>query len=249
MVIHYHGGSAAEFLGRWQGLAAPVLRCGHSILVPSGFLVEIFGRFGFIAHELPNIMPLDRFVFRLRSPLRPTVLMARHLQPLYNPACGLRAFAQLAKSHPDARLTIAGDGPERPALDALAAQLGVTSQVTFLGNVDNERMLQQLQQHDILLNTSRVDNQPVSLLEAFACGLPVVSTAVGGIVHMIDNGVDGLLAPSDDAPALAAQMRRLLDDPALATRIAEAAHAKVQAHDWRQVYPRLTQAYLAKVSA
>ncbi len=249
VVIHYHGGAAEAFLQRWKPLARPVFTLGHSLLVPSSFLVEVFARFGLQAQALPNIMALDRFTYRLREPLAPRVLMARHLQPVYNPACGVRAFALLARHRPDARLTVAGDGPERPALDALCAELGIAGQVRFLGNIDNERMRQELQAHDILLNSSRVDNQPVSLLEAFACGLPVVSTAVGGIVHMVEHGRDGLLAPDDDATALAAAMGALLDDPALARRIAEAAHAKVQAHDWSRIYPRLMEAYREEVHA
>lgn len=249
VVIHYHGGSAEAFLRRWGWLAKPVLKAGHALLVPSSFLVEVFGRFGLHAAELPNIMALDRFSFRLREPLTPRVLMARHLQPLYNPACGVRAFALLAKQHPEARLTVAGDGPERPRLDALCAELGIANHVRFLGNIDNERMRAELASHDILLNSSRVDNQPVSLLEAFACGLPVVSTAVGGIPHMVAAGQDGLLAADDDAAGLAAGMQRLLDEPALARSIALAAHAKVLAHDWQRIYPRLMDAYREEAPA
>lgn len=243
VVIHYHGGDAGPFLARSGRLAGAVLRRGHALLVPSSYLVEVFSRHGFEAVAVPNIMALEQLPFRLREALAPRVLMARHLRDIYNPACGLRAFALLMQHHPEATLTVAGDGPERPALDALCAQLGIASRVRFLGNIDNARMLQQLQQHDLLLNTSRLDNQPVSLLEAFACGLPVVSTAVGGIVQMISDGENGLLAPSDDAPALAAAMKRLLDDPPLARRIAQAAHAQVQGHDWSRIYPQLCFAY------
>ncbi|MEW6704325.1 MAG: glycosyltransferase family 4 protein [Pseudomonadota bacterium] len=249
VVIHYHGGAADAFLQRQRMLVLPVLKAAHALLVPSSFLVEVFRRHGLVADELPNIMPLERFAFRLRERLVPRVLMARHLQPVYNPACGIRAFAQLAGTHPEARLTVAGDGPERARLDRLCAELGIADRVRFTGNVDNERMRAELQSHDLLLNSSRVDNQPVSLLEAFACGLPVVSTAVGGIPHMADDGREALLAPDDDPQALAEQMRRLVDDPALARRIVEAAHERVQAHDWSRIYPRLLQAYREEVPA
>jgi len=243
VVIHYHGGLAEPFLSRWGRLAGSVLRAGDALLVPSAFLVDVFRRFGHHADELPNLMALDRFSFRLREPLAPRILMARHLRAPYNPACGLRAFARLAERQSGARLTLAGDGPERPQLEALVRQLDLEQSVRFLGNIDNERMLAEFEAHDVLLNSSRADNQPVSLLEAFACGMPVVSTAVGGIPHMIEDGCNGLLAPDDDAAALAAQLQRLFDEPGLAASIARSARAKMSAHDWSRIYPRLLVAY------
>jgi glycosyltransferase involved in cell wall biosynthesis len=248
VVVHYHGGSADEFLAGARRAVSAVLRRADALLVPSGFLVEVFARHGHAASELPNVMPLDRFAFRAREPLAPRILMARHLRSLYNPACGLRAFALFAAQRPEARLSIAGDGPERAALQALAGALGVRERVDFLGHLDQDRMREAFESHDVLLNSSRVDNQPVSLLEAFACGLPVVSTAVGGIPHMLRDGVDGLLAPDDSAATLAAQLARLFDEPGLATALARSARERVAAHDWTRVYPRLAAAYRGKAT-
>lgn len=245
VLLHYHGGGAASFLRRWSRLALPFLRAARAIVVPSAFLAEVFGRYGMRTHEVPNILDLAAYRFRERRALAPRVLMARHLEPVYNIGCGIRAFARVARHYPDAHLTVAGDGNERRRLEALCEALGVAQRVTFVGHIDHARMRALYDENDIFLNSSRVDNQPVSILEAFACGLPVVSTAVGGILHLAAHGRDALLAPDDDAPALAQHMLALLADPALGVKLAASGYRRVQRHAWTQIYPRLAELYRA----
>lgn len=243
LVLHYHGGAAGAFLDRWRMLAAPVLRAADRIVVPSAFLVEVFARHGFEAVEVPNTLELERYCHEPRRTPRPHLLVARHLEPVYNVACALRVFARVAERQPAALLTVAGDGSERGALEQLARELGVSHSVRFAGNLDQAAMLELYRAADVLLNTSRVDNQPVSILEAFASGMPVVSTSVGGIPHMVSPGEDALLAADDDDAALAAHVLALVDQPGLAERLAEAAWRRVQRHSWSSVYPLLAAAY------
>lgn len=243
LVLHYHGGSAGAFLERWGTLAGPVLRAADRIVVPSAFLVEVFERHGFAAVEVPNTLELERYCYRPRRQLQPHLLVARHLEPVYNAACAIRVFARVAAQHPRAQLTVAGDGSERAGLEALCAALGLGQRVRFVGNVDLAAMLELYRSADVLLNTSRVDNQPVSILEAFAAGLPVVSTRVGGIPHMVSEGEDALLAADDDDEALARHVLALVDQPALCERLAEAGWRRVQRHSWQNVYPLLAAAY------
>jgi glycosyltransferase involved in cell wall biosynthesis len=101
-------------------------------------------------------------------------------------------------------------------------------------------------QADICLNSSRVDNQPVSILEAFACGLPVVTTAVGGIPYMVTDREDALLAPNDNPDELAAQMTILLCDPDLGNRLVRNAHSRILEHSWENVYRKLRALYLER---
>lgn len=236
IILHYHGGAAEDFLQRWFWAAGPIFRAAHRVVVPSDFLAEVFRRFGMATEQVPNVLELRDFPFRPRVPLRPRVIMSRHLEPVYNVACGLRAFAALYRSFPDATMIVAGDGRERAALEALSRELGIEGRVRFTGNVVNEQMRALYEESDIYLNSSRVDNQPVSVLEAFACGLPVVSTAVGGIPHMTRDGLDALLAPDDDAEALADNMTRLLSEPELVQRIVHRAKTRIGDYSWESVY-------------
>lgn len=243
VIIHYHGGAAGAFLKRWFWLARLALESADMIVVPSGFLAAVFMRHRLRTHEVPNILPVDSLLFRERSPLRPHVIMARHLEPDYNIACGLRAFSILRQSYPDAMLTIAGDGSEEAMLTSLCRDLGISDSVNFTGNVENTKMKMLYDRADIYLNSSRVDNQPVSILEAFACGLPVVSTAVGGIPYMARHGEDALLAPDNDHAQLAAHIISLLQDGALSTRLVHQARQRVQEHSWGPIYSKLLRLY------
>lgn len=249
VIIHYHGGAAEAFLERWFWLARLALESADVLIVPSGFLTRIFGRYHLRTTEVPNILPLDTLPFRERSPLRPRILVARHLEANYNVACALRAFSILHRSFPDATLTIGGDGSEKPALTSLLQKLGIARSVTFTGNVDSIRMRSLFDSNDIYLNSSHIDNQPVSLLEAFACGLPAVTTAVGGIPDMATHGEDALLAPDNDDAGLAGHMIALLKDTALCARIVRHARQRALGHSWGSIYGKLRQIYLGELLA
>lgn len=248
VIIHYHGGAAGEFMKRWFWLARLALESADTIVVSSSFLAAVFMRYRLVTYEIPNILLVDDFPFRERSPLQPRVIMARHLEPDYNIACGVRAFALLSQAYPEASLTVAGDGSEKAALVSLCRELGIEERVSFTGNVENQKMKSLYDRADIYLNASRVDNQPVSILEAFACGLPVVSTAVGGIPYLVRHGETGLLAPDDDAAQLAAHMTALLRDAGLSTRLIRQGREQIQGHRWHSIYNKLSRLYHGETS-
>ena len=243
VVVHYHGGGAEAFLARWQALALPMLRRANAIVVPSGYLAGIFRRYGLLAAELPNVLDLEGFGFRHRVPLKPLVIVARHLQPEYAVGVAIRAFAEVARDHPDARAIIAGDGKERNSLQGLCEELAIADRVRFVGNVPTREMQALYAMSHIYLNASRIDNQPVSILEAFAAGLPVVSSAAGGIPFLVADGQTGLLAADGTHQSLAAHIRTLLAQPELAQSLVLNAHASVQLHRWDAVYARLSAIY------
>lgn len=243
LLIHYHGGAAGSFLERWGLLALPVLRAADHIVVPSRFLVGVFGRHGLHAVEVPNTINLASFDYEPRKAVVPHILVARHLEPEYNVACALRAFARVAHERPQARMTIAGDGSQRETLEAAALDLGLADRVRFTGNVDRAGMRALFAEADVLLNASRTDNQPISILEAFASGVPVVSTAVGGIPDLVSDRRNGLLASDDDAEALAQAILALVEEPGLASRLAAAGRSHVDQHRWESVYPLFRALY------
>ncbi|MGH9802004.1 MAG: glycosyltransferase family 4 protein, partial [Blastocatellia bacterium] len=113
----------------------------------------------------------------------------------------------------------------------------VGENVLMTGGVPNSEVPQWLDRGDIFLNTTNVDNAPVSVIEAMACGLPVVSTNVGGLPYLLEDGEDALLVPPDDAEAMAAAVRRLLIEPGLAERLSRNARRKAESFDWSNVLP------------
>jgi glycosyltransferase involved in cell wall biosynthesis len=233
VVLHYHSGEAPDHLARSSVARAALSRTDGNV-VPSRFLAEVFESFGLRADVVPNLVDLSRFRFRRRSPLAPRVLSTRNFEPLYNVACTLRAFARFQERMPGATLTLVGGGSQDSALRALARDLRLRN-VTFAGRVDPDDIADHYAAHDVYVQSPNIDNMPVSILEAYACGLPVVSTNVGGIPAILEHGRHGLLAPPDDDEGLAAAMLRLFDEPGLADRLVANAFDTCHAYSWRSI--------------
>lgn len=246
VVVNYRGGKADEFLSRQARWVRPALGLADLLIVPSGFLESVFLKHGFDARVVPNIIDLDRFSPAERPPrTAPHVVVARHLEPIYDNATAVRAFATVREDCPDARLTLAGVGPERAALEALATELGVRAAVSFPGQLERDAMAQLYREADVVLNPSLADNMPNSVLEAMASGVPVVSTRVGGVPWIVRDGETALLVEPGDAAAMARGILRLWRDVALRERIVEAALVDVRRYRWEEVAPQLVAAYRA----
>jgi glycosyltransferase involved in cell wall biosynthesis len=242
VIVNYRSGEAEDHLRRWPSARA-TLRLAREVVVPSAYLVEVFGRFGIAAREIANGVDAARFRFRPRRPLRPVFLANRNLEPMYGVETVLRAFARVQVRHPDARLTVAGDGSERARLEALAGALGLRG-VRFVGRVPPERMPELYDAADLYLNASRIDNFPGSILEAFAAGTPVVTTRAGGIPHLVEHGRTGMMVPVDDPAALADAALALLDRPERAAALAARARAEAVGHyGWEGVRDRWAALY------
>lgn len=244
VVVNYRGGEAASFLQHSGALVRWTMRRATRLAVPSGFLEKVFARHRMPAVVLPNVVDLDRFGQRQALTAQGAhLVVARNLETLYDNATALRAFARVLQAMPQARLTIAGSGPEHAALTALADQLGVAAQVRFTGRLDRDGMARLLQEADVMLNPSLADNMPNSLLESMACGLPVVSTWVGGVPYLVSDSQTALLVPPGDDDAMAAAALRLLHEPALWQRLSRNGLAEAQRYSWHRVSPLLARLY------
>ena len=245
VVLHYHSGEAGDHLANWGVLVHPWLRLAHHIVVPSEYLRGVFAQYGHEARVIPNVVDLTRFVYRERSvfaasplrrdePLAPRLLSTRNLEPYYRVDVIVRAYARIKPLMPDATLTISGYGSEQPRLQRLVDDLRLKD-VRFVGKVDPESMPRLYDEADIFLNASVVDNQPVSILEAFASGAPVVSTPTGDIPAMVRHQHTGLLVPPLDPGAMAGAIITLLTQPERALSLAARAHATIGRYTWPAV--------------
>ena len=241
VILNYRSGEAPDHLSR-SALARTTIAQVDRNIVPSQFLVDVFDQFGITASIIPNIVDLDRFRFRARVPLAPRLGSTRNFDELYNVACTIRAFRLVQDRWPDASLTLVGGGAREPELRALAADLGLRN-VSFAGRVTPDRIASYYADNDIYVQTPNIDNMPTSVLEAFASGLPVVSTEAGGVPAILTHGEHGLLAPLDDHETLATHILRLLDDPPYADRMTRAAFARVQSCTWANVREQWVDAY------
>jgi glycosyltransferase involved in cell wall biosynthesis len=250
VVMNYRSGQAPDHLRRSR-LARATLRAVDENAVPSRFLRDVFAGFGIHSEVIPNIVDVERFRFRRRERIHPRILSTRNFEPLYNLPCTLRAFRLVQDRHPDARLTLVGSGSQEAALRRLAADLGLNN-VTFAGRVPPEDIWRHYAEADIYLQTPDIDNMPSSVLEAFASGCAVVSTEAGGVPAILTDGLHGLLVPCNDHQAAAGALLRVIDDPALACRMADAALETCARYQWSSVrsqwvalYRRLAHARVA----
>jgi L-malate glycosyltransferase len=245
VVMNYRSGEAPDHLKR-SAIARATLRSVDRNAVPSRFLHDVFAGFGIRSEIIPNIVDLDRFAFRLRSPVRPAVLSTRNFEPLYNVACTLRTFRRVQDRHPDATLTLVGAGSQDAALRQLAAELGLRN-VQFAGRVAPGDIWKYYADADIYLQTPDIDNMPSSVLEAFASGCAVVATNAGGVPAILTDGVHGLLVNCNDHDAAAARILRLIEDPALSARLTTAARASCEPYRWTTVRAQWLALYRSMV--
>jgi len=143
---------------------------------------------------------------------------------------------------PAARLYLVGKGKEERCLRRLITELHLHD-VEFSGAISRDRIPEMYANADIFINASRGDNMPVSILEAFASGMPVVTTAAGGIPQMVTHEVTGLLSEVGDYEGLANNALRLLEVPILAQRLAQNAHEAAKQCSWSAVRTRWLEVY------
>ena len=238
LVLTYHGGEAAAFMAKHGAWARAVLQRYDRLLTLTPTQARIFQAHGLTPFVVPNIVPLEQFPFRLRGPVRPRLLWLRLMEDRYRPQDALAVLAQVRAVHPHATLTLVGGGK---CLAQLRAQAPPGAR--FLGQQPFHALPALYDAAEIFLNTSAVDNLPLTLIEASASGLPIVSTNAGAIPDLIVHGQHGLLARVGDVDALAGHVLRLLDDPRLAQKLSKGARENAQRFRWEAIAPQLARAY------
>jgi glycosyltransferase involved in cell wall biosynthesis len=220
IVMSLHGGAMPQFMARFPRWTRRVLRRADALVVPSSYLATALEGHGLNAEVIPNIIHLEEYPFRRRVTVQPRLLWMRAFHSIYHPEMAIRVLARVRKSRPGATLVMAGqDLGLRHGVEQLAAELGLVDSVRFAGFLDPEGKRHEFAQADIFINTNRIDNQPVSVLEACATGLPVVATSVGGIPFLLKHEETGLLVDDGDVDAMAKAIVRLSEDGALAARL------------------------------
>jgi glycosyltransferase involved in cell wall biosynthesis len=210
--------------------------------VPSGYLVDVFREFGLHADAVPNVVDLGQFRFRERNPLKPHLVCTRGFHPYYCVDVVVRAFAQVVREFPDARLNLVGKGPSEAEIRDVVRELDVPG-VNFAGVASREEIGAVYDNADIFINASRLDNMPVSVMEAFAAGTPVVTTSPECMPYLVTHERTGLLSPIGDPDMLAKNVIRLLRDNDLATRLAHNAYEESQKYLWKNVRRQWLEVY------
>jgi glycosyltransferase involved in cell wall biosynthesis len=240
-VMTLHGGGLPEFAARWPQRVRTLLHSAIAVTSPSGYLKHHMASYCSNIRLVPNPIHIGRYPHRPRSVLEPRLIWLRAFHETYNPVMAINTLARLDSVRPEVLLTMVGPDKGDRSLQrtvSAAASAGVASRVKFVGLLPKNEVPGILDQANIFLNTTTIDNTPVSVLEAMACGLCVVSTDVGGLPFLLENGRDALLVSSGDSNAMAAAVDRLMKEADLAERLSVSARRHAEQFDWSLILPR-----------
>lgn len=242
IILTYHGGDADAFFARRKRFVKFFLTRTDANVVLSGFHGKVFDKYGLPYVVIPNVADFNSEHFRLRQSVTPKFICIRSHTGTYNIKCILDAFKIVKGQISGATLTLLGDGPLHEDLIRYAEDLDLED-VSFPGLVRNDAIFRYLDGADIMLSSPVVDNMPVSLLEGFSSGLLVISSNVGGVPYMIEDGVNGLLFESGNADALAGRMMYALTHADHVRVMCENAFAAAQTYSWKNVGGQLKNIY------
>lgn len=240
-LINHRSGDARDHLRRFRS-GTFVLSRADELVVPSNYLVEVFREFELNAVVVPNLVDLSQFHYRERNPLRPHLVCTRGFSACYGVDVVVRAFAEIKRRVPDAELDLVGEGPLEHQIRKLVADLKLTG-VNFVGVASRQEIGGCYDQADIFINASSLDNMPVSVIEAFRAGTPVVTTSPESMPWLVEHERTGLLSAVGDERALAANVMRLLQDSALAKRLARNAYEQSGKYTWGVVRKQWLNVY------
>jgi len=218
IIITYHGGELYEFINKYKTKVMYYLNKADIITVPSKYLQNILNDNSIKSKYLPNIIRDDNVYFKKRDILKPNLIVTRTLDEVYNIPLVIMTFKDLKKVVPDAKLKIVGDGKLKNEIFELVKKENIDD-IEFVGRVPNSKIGEILNTSDIFINPSNKDNMPLSLFEALACGLAVISTNVGGIPDYITDGINGFLIEPNNKEQLTNKILYVLNNQAEVQKI------------------------------
>ena len=231
-----HGGNLPNRLKNNPKLCQMVFANAHKNVAPSGYLKKAFESEGFTnVIYIPNSIEIEKYKFKERIEFAPRLLWVRAFASIYNPEMAVKVLQQLQEKHPSASLTMVGpdkDGSLKTTKD-FADSIGVA--VNFTGQLAKEDWWQLASEHDIFINTTHFDNTPISVMEAMALGLPVVSTNVGGIPYLLTDKENALLVSDNDVSKMTDAICSLLEDQQKASDLTLNARHFIEQMDWNVV--------------
>jgi glycosyltransferase involved in cell wall biosynthesis len=239
-ILALHGGNLPDFASMHPHRVRSLLSSAAAVTSPSDYLQRELSHYRSDIILLRNPIDLDRYAFRLRESVEPRLIWLRAFHEMYNPCLAVTTLAHLRRKHSRSSLLMVGPDKGDGSIDrvrAEAACVGVADAVTFVPGIPKCEVPLVMQRGDIFINTTDVDNTPVSVVEAMACGLCVVSTDVGGLKCLLTHERNALLVPPNNAEAMSKAVERLVDTPDLAHRLSASARELAEEYDWSVVRP------------
>lgn len=242
IVVTYHGGEANLFFDKYPTIVRFFLLKSNVNIVLSGFIEKTFIRHNIPCTIIPNVIDLRQDVFKERPILKPRFISVRTLSSLYNVDFIIKAFYYIKEKYPQATLSILGDGPMESQLRELVKEKEIKG-VSFIGRIQNNEVYKYLSEADIMISSPRIDNMPVSVLEAFNAGVLVISSCVGGVPYMIQSNNNGLLFELNNMQHLIDCVDCAISDPDNSIKMIRNAHKSLEKYTWCNIKKLLFEVY------
>jgi len=228
-----HGGNLPERIAKNPGLCAQIFAHSRTNVVVSGYLQDCISKKGWPSVLIPNSINLQAYPFLLRNAVLPRLLWVRSFHAIYNPTLAIKIVHALAASYSNISLTMVGPDKDGSLEECkkLADELHVSERINYTGRLPVEEWVKLSAPHDIFINTTNFDNLPVSVIEAMALGMPVVSTNVGGLKYLISDNVNGILVNPGDENEFVAAIGRILNDVPFTKKLSEQARQTAELFD------------------
>lgn len=234
-----HGGAIPERYPEIRQLITPILHYSAKVVTPSIFIREYFSKQGREMMYLPNPFPIKNFPFKPLQKSLFKLLWVRAFSPIYNPNLAVLILHEVRKTYPVTTLTMVGpDKGDLAKVNSLIVELGLQEAVSIVGPVANDQLYRYFHAHSVYLNTTSYESFGVAVMEAAACGIPIVSSNVGEIPFLWTHEQDILMADILDATAFADQVSRIFEDKDLAQKLSVNARQKAEQYDWQVILPR-----------
>ncbi len=232
-----HGGDLPKRLKKYPRMSQYLFGGASTNVTPSIYLKEAFDKEGYNTLYIPNNIELEQYTYRERGHIAPKLLYVRSFAKIYNTKMAIRVVKNLVEKYPDISLCMVGPDRDGSLEDTktYAKELGLSDKVTFTGGLSKPEWIKLAGEYDIFINPTNFDNLPVSIVEAMALGFPIVSTNVGGLPFLIEDGVDGLLVDKNDDKMMSEKIDNLLTNPALCKTLSTHARAKADTYDWNVI--------------
>jgi glycosyltransferase involved in cell wall biosynthesis len=231
-----HGGNLPERLSASKKYSQSLFGKAKVNIAPSEFLYNIFQAEGFHnTRIIPNAIQMENYPFKKREDFQPKLLWVRRFQKRYNPVMALEVLLLLKKDHPNAELCMVG--PDKDGTMKTCKKFAEKHKLNlkFTGKLKKKDWAKLSKNYDFFINTTNIDNTPISVIEAMSLGLAVISTNVGGMPVLIKNDSDGVLVPVNNAQTMAAEIDNLIKHSEKARSLTENARNKVEAFAWEKV--------------
>lgn len=239
IILTLHGGKLPVFYEKNPQRVRKTLAKGDWFQTPSLYLKDFFEKQNILLHYMPNFIEIDHFPYDRKNVKAHSLLWVRAFSPEYNPGLAVRTLKEVQKVFPDTTLTMIG--PDKGILNkirALIKELKIESSVNIIGPVRNEDLYLYYQTHSVFLNTTSYESFGVAVLEAAACGIPIVSAKVGEIPFLWQHKENILQVESFESSAFSQEVLRLFKSNELAERLSINARKNAENFDWEIIKQR-----------